>query len=58
MQLPEINSLWKSPQGISVKVTQIHQRPKQPIFLTLEILATKRHILRTLAQFQQFTKAQ
>ncbi len=58
MQIPDIGTVWKSPQGISMKVTQIHQRPKQPIFLTLEILTTKRTVLRTINQFEQFNRVE
>lgn len=56
--LPEIESKWRSPQGILMEVVDIHQRARQPTFLTLEIISTKRRVLRDLRQFAEFTKVE
>lgn len=56
-KLPEILSKWYSPQGILMEVVDIHARPKSHIIVTLEIISTKRRVLRDIHQFQQFTPA-
>lgn len=55
-KLPEIMTKWKSPQGILMEVVDIHSRPKSQVIVVLEIISTKRRVLRDINQFQQFTK--